>query len=295
MENDITKINLAQLDNQNFDNNLDYAVNTYNSVAESFDVNSSFELQTALKNSQEAILKAQQAKVDAEAALAAANAHNASVLVSNPFVDQTIPNFDVQSTAAQAAEIQKIQLELQAAQDAELHQVQQQIGQFSAGAGSVLPDAGSIQAVQLQQMPNFSAGAETVYPTPGAIGSLERVSFPSDSDYAKVCGVIAAEAAAGSVEDARAVADVIINRCRSGAWGGKDPLSVVSAPGQFAVWRSGAYLKKKLTDDQFRAVKEEFIKAASGLPTNYGYQSFRSSGSVNYSNTQVVPNGNRYR
>ena len=170
-----------------------------------------------------------------------------------------------------------------------------QQAQLSAGVGSVLPDAGTIQPVQLQpQIPQFSAGDATIGFNAGNVGQLEAVSLVPNQAGA-VYGVIAAEALAGSVEDARAVADVIINRCRSGAWGGKDPLSVVSAPNQFSVWKSGAYKVKSLTPEQIAAVNDEFNKAAAGLPTTYGFQSFRSSGSTGYSNTQVVPGGNRYR
>ena len=96
------------------------------------------------------------------------------------------------------------------------------------------------------------------------------------------------------------VASCIKNRMNSGAWGGTDPYSIVTAKGQFSSYLGGYY--KQYTggnyyqgDPATAASVDETINAIllGTIPPTHSYQSFRSSGSP--SGTQLTPGGNKYR
>lgn len=84
--------------------------------------------------------------------------------------------------------------------------------------------------------------------------------------------VVEAEAGPG-YSDKLNVASVIYNRVQSGRWGGTDPISVVTAPGQFVVHASGAAAAKTPSNSTIQAVNQAF----SGQGTQ-GIESFRASG-----------------
>ena len=104
--------------------------------------------------------------------------------------------------------------------------------------------------------------------------------------------VIAAEAI-NDYDDALAVASVIMNRCDEGNWGGSDPISVITAKGQFSSYFDGYYQKYyngsvEIPESIDTAVED----ALSGIRNN-SFLEFRSAGSSKFSD-QVVAGGNKY-
>ncbi|MBR0384637.1 MAG: cell wall hydrolase [Eubacteriaceae bacterium] len=61
-----------------------------------------------------------------------------------------------------------------------------------------------------------------------------------DRDF--ICAVVASEGNS-SYDSALAVISCVMNRCDTGAWGGKDPISVLTAPGQFSGYLDGPYTR----------------------------------------------------
>ena len=96
------------------------------------------------------------------------------------------------------------------------------------------------------------------------------------------------------------VASCIKNRMNSGAWGGTDAYSVVTAKGQFASYLGGHY--KQYTGGNYyqgdagtaAAVDQTINSILLGTtPPTHNYQSFRGKGSPE--GTQLVEGGNKYR
>ena len=200
--------------------------------------------------------------------------------------------------AAQAnamAELQK-QMEAEAAlkaQEAQMAAIAQLQKQMEAEAQAQALKAQQAQAAQIAQAQAIEAMNSQMQVAPAV---LSPVSLPSDPDtLGMLYGVIAAEAGeSNGPDEARAVASVLINRVRSGAWGGNDLRSVMTAKGQFAVISNGSYRKKTPTIEQINAINEEFMKSGMGFSPTYNYQSFRANKS-GYSGIKVTPNGNEYR
>lgn len=199
--------------------------------------------------------------------------------------------------AAQAQALQELQA-AEAAKQAQANAILELQKQIEAQAKEQVAQAQALQAqmqaekqaqaIEAMNNQNVIAQAAPAVATP--------VSLPQDSDTLNMLyGLVAAEAGTSNgAEEARAVADVLINRVRSGVWGGNDLRSVMTAKGQFAVISNGRYKTSNPTIEQINAINEEFTKAGMGLPTTYNYSKFRANRS-GYSGLKVTPNGNEYR
>lgn len=117
-------------------------------------------------------------------------------------------------------------------------------------------------------------------PAPGSTDNPYVKAEPKPTGYTAatipnfdlICAVVQHEGGA-SYESALAVMSCVMNRCDSGAWGGTDPVSVLTAPGQFSSYLDGYYtqfLGRTSTEVQ-RAV----IDCMNGK-RSHPYTSFRS-------------------
>jgi peptidoglycan hydrolase CwlO-like protein len=104
-----------------------------------------------------------------------------------------------------------------------------------------------------------------------------------------ICAVVAAECNS-SYDGALAVISCVMNRVDSGKWGGKDAVSVLKAPGQFAAYLDGPY-KKYLGGKYPDYVKQAVIDCMQGGKRSHPYQSFRAGSSYGVWNC----GGNSYR
>lgn len=89
-----------------------------------------------------------------------------------------------------------------------------------------------------------------------------------------ICAVVAAECNS-SYDGALAVISCVMNRVDSGKWGGRDAVSVLTAPGQFAAYFNGPY-KKYLGGKYPAHVKKAVMDCMDRGIRNHPYQSFRS-------------------
>ena len=133
---------------------------------------------------------------------------------------------------------------------------------------------------------------------PNSTGNFEittdnTVYVDKVDDINLLYSVVASEAA-NDPDDALAVASVIMNRCDAGNWGGTDPISVITASGQFSGYLDGYYQKYYNGSTPIPdCIKTAVDDALNGVRNN-SYQSFRSNGSTGYSDNMVSENGNRY-
>ena len=104
-----------------------------------------------------------------------------------------------------------------------------------------------------------------------------------------ICAVVAAECNS-SYEGALAVISCVMNRVDSGRWGGRDAVSVLKAPGQFAAYLDGPY-KRYLGGKYPGYVKQAVIDCMQNGKRNHPYQSFRAGSSYGVWNC----GGNSYR
>lgn len=104
-----------------------------------------------------------------------------------------------------------------------------------------------------------------------------------------ICAVVAAECNA-SYDGALAVISCVMNRVDSGRWGGRDAVSVLKAPGQFAAYLDGPY-KRYLGGKYPGYVKQAVIDCMQNGKRNHPYQSFRAGSSYGVWNC----GGNSYR
>ena len=104
-----------------------------------------------------------------------------------------------------------------------------------------------------------------------------------------ICAVVAAECNS-SYEGSLAVISCVMNRVDSGRWGGKDAVSVLKAPGQFAAYLDGPY-KRYLGGKYPDYVKKAVVDCMVGGVRNHPYQSFRSGSTYGVWNC----GGNSYR
>ncbi|MBR0384538.1 MAG: cell wall hydrolase [Eubacteriaceae bacterium] len=81
-------------------------------------------------------------------------------------------------------------------------------------------------------------------PAPGDTNDTYRIYVPEIiiPNFDLICAVVQQEGGA-SYEGALAVITCIMNRADSGRWGGHDPVSVITAPGQFSAYLDGAYTR----------------------------------------------------
>ncbi len=104
-----------------------------------------------------------------------------------------------------------------------------------------------------------------------------------------ICAVVASECNV-SYEGALAVISCVMNRVDSGVWGGKDAVSVLTAPGQFAGYLDGPY-KRYLNGHYPPYVKQAVTDCMTKGIRNHKYQSFRAGSSYGVWNC----GGNSYR
>lgn len=101
------------------------------------------------------------------------------------------------------------------------------------------------------------------------------------SDFDLICAIVAHEGGT-SYEGSLAVISCVMNRADSGRWGGTDPLSILTAPGQFASYFDGYYVQYLGAD--IPEVRQAVTDCIEGGIRSHPYTSFRSyetSGSVN--------------
>ncbi len=94
-----------------------------------------------------------------------------------------------------------------------------------------------------------------------------------------ICAIVQHEGGA-SYEGALAVMSCVMNRVDSGRWGGSDPVSVLTAPGQFSSYLDGYY--KQFLGRTSLEVQRAVLDCLNGK-RSHPYQSFRSyptSGSI---------------
>lgn len=106
---------------------------------------------------------------------------------------------------------------------------------------------------------------------------LDAGSIPN---FDLICAIVQHEGGA-SYESALAVMSCVMNRCDSGRWGGTDPVSVLTAPGQFSSYLDGYYVQ--FLGRSSAEVQRAVIDCMNGK-RSHPYQSFRAYptfGSVN--------------
>lgn len=122
----------------------------------------------------------------------------------------------------------------------------------------------------------------------------------SGSDLDLLIAVICVEAG-DSIDDALAVISVVLNRCDSDKWGnyfGHNPISQITAAGQFEVYLKGMYYSYLPGGSMYEGTKYNYVKEAvldglSGVRNN-NYLGFRSWESYYYSDNYIFSSGNRY-
>ena len=117
----------------------------------------------------------------------------------------------------------------------------------------------------------------------------------SDADIELLCAIVSAESDK-TYDDALAVITTILNRCETDNWirsHGTDPIAQATAPNQFVVYQHGSY-KKYMNGNAPETVVQAVKDALAGV-RNHKYLSFRSNGTVSYSDNMISPTGNRYK
>lgn len=154
-----------------------------------------------------------------------------------------------------------------------------------AGWENNIPVTPISQAVPAQSMPQVTPGL-----TAGGF------VMPTGAELDTVYRIIAAEGGSRNPAEAVNIASTMINRARSGRWGGgNDIYKLATAKNQYVVYQNGRYKTAMLTPESMAAVNQLFTTAAAGGPTAHNYQSFRSNGSKSYGGTILSPGGNRYK
>ena len=92
---------------------------------------------------------------------------------------------------------------------------------------------------ELQEKTKTQEGNLTAYGS-ATTTSGHATSPAGDRDF--ICAVVASEGNS-TYDSALAVISCVMNRCDTGAWGGKDPISVLTAPGQFSGYLDGPYTR----------------------------------------------------
>lgn len=114
-----------------------------------------------------------------------------------------------------------------------------------------------------------------------AASSGNSTESVSDSNFDLICAIVAHEGGT-SYEGSLAVISCVMNRADSGAWGGSDALSVLTAPGQFSSYLDGYYTQ--YLGAAIPEVRQAVRDCMYGGVRSHPYTSFRSyqtSGSVN--------------
>jgi len=154
---------------------------------------------------------------------------------------------DKQSLDASKAQ----QVAAQNEQQSKLAEEQKQLSAYQAAAKAEGIDTSS------------TTGTNTT--TGNATAAIDNMDF--------ICAVVCQEGGS-SYEGALAVISCMMNRVDSGAWGGSDIISVITAPGQFAAYLDGAYTKYLGQD--LPEVRQAVTDCMQGGKRSHSYQSFRS-------------------
>jgi uncharacterized protein YabE (DUF348 family) len=114
-----------------------------------------------------------------------------------------------------------------------------------------------------------------------SVSSGNSTESVSDSDFDLICAIVAHEGGT-SYDGALAVISCVMNRADSGAWGGSDALSVLTAPGQFASYLDGYYTQYLGADipEVRQAVRDCLYSGVRSHPYT-SFRSYETSGSVN--------------
>ena len=169
----------------------------------------------------------------------------------------------------------------------------------SAGGSTIDPTTGL--PVMDPSLLNPTTAATTGAVIPTGVDSASTAAMlgltPEQLDVVKA--TIRHEAGNNPAEIAN-VASAVKNRMNSGAWGGTDPYSVVTASGQFESYFGGHY--KQYTGGNYyqgdagtAAAVDQTINAilTGQMAPTHGYSSFRGKGSSN--GVQLTEGGNKYR
>ena len=175
--------------------------------------------------------------------------------------------------AAQAASIATVANYDQAAIDA-----------FNQQAMSTVVDQNQVYTPEMPPIGAFGEGALT----------MGGFTMPTAAEKEIVYKIVAAEGGNIAPQEARNILSTMINRAKTGGWGGNNLHTIATRPGQYVVYEHGNYKTAALTPESRAACDALLASTASGLPADHVFQSFRSAASTSYSNNQLVPGGNRY-
>lgn len=131
-------------------------------------------------------------------------------------------------------------------------------------------------------------------PEKGFIVSNNNTKYSlSTEDFNLLVAVVSSESNK-KLDDIMAVMSVILNRCDRG---GKTPVEVITAPGQFSGYLHGYYRNYLNADNTLKSnttlVQEVVNDALNGVRNNK-YYSFRSWNSYYYGENYIVEYGNRF-
>lgn len=132
----------------------------------------------------------------------------------------------------------------------------------------------------LATIPAGGVTAGTTLTNEAAAATTGNGTSLSDSDFDLVCAIVEHEGGS-NYESALAVMSCVMNRVDSGNWGGSDPVSVLTAPGQFASYLDGYY--RQFLGNSSSVVQQAVRECMAGKRThNYTcFRSYQTSGSVN--------------
>lgn len=131
-------------------------------------------------------------------------------------------------------------------------------------------------------------------PEKGFVVSNNNTKYSlSTEDFNLLVAVVSSESNK-KLDDIMAVMSVILNRCDRG---GKTPVEVITAPGQFSGYLQGYYRNYLNADNTLKSnttlVQEVVNDALNGVRNNK-YYSFRSWNSYYYGENYIVEYGNRF-
>ena len=156
--------------------------------------------------------------------------------------------------------------------------------------------------------PNPASQEETTQPV--QVDPTERVDVPKETAVTPEAGfipatgsqlevvyqIIAAEGGSTNPAEAVNIASTMINRARSGGYGGGNNIyNIATAPGQYVVYEKGIYKNAYLSPASRAAVEQLFASCAQGGATPHNFKSFRSNYVTSYGGTILQPGGNRYK
>lgn len=293
---------LNNINNQNINSQMPNLNN--NVTAENMDLNA------VAQQAYNAEMVKHQPEVDAaqakylQAQIAAQQAQAAAAQLQGGNIQSSVSYSPEQIAQLQQQALAQLQQQAQAAQTQMPYPTAQEIH----AAANPMPQAGwennitSIksmpQAGWENNIPNTSAAAQPQVSQPQVAPGITAGGFvmPAGAQYDTVCRIIAAEGGNRSPQEAVNIASTMINRARSGRWGGgNDIFKLATAKNQYVVYQTGRYKTAMLNPESQAAVNQLFATAAAGGPTAHNFQSFRSNGSKSYGGTILSPGGNRYK